>query len=294
MTWRPVVVCSRIGDMDNELASSPARIHDRYRRLVMFDLAEEFELGFFLSYYRNFAIPHLAATLAGTGEIEARPAKRSFDTAIVMYELIEHGFEGDRGRAMVDLLTRVHKGVPGSGEDFRYVLTTLLVVPIRFCDEFGRRATTAEEKQSAVDFYQELASRMGIEGLTNVYEDSETFLDEYEMRHARRSDAGDKLMTSTMGLFAERMPRVAERLIPQGLAFMIDDPRVASALNLPKPSRPLHGILRGALKARGMQLRRRPARVTSRFTPGKAGSSVYPGGYQLSDLGPINNAPQSR
>lgn len=258
----------------------------------MFDLAEEFELGFFLSYYRNFAIPHLAATLSGTGEIEGRPAKRSFDTAIVMYELIEDGFEGERGQAMVDLLRRVHKGVPGSSEDFRYVLTTLLVVPIRFCDAFGRRPTTSAEKRAAVDFYQELASRMGIQGVGNGYEAAETFLDEYELCNALRSDAGDNLMSSTMGLFAERMPRVAATLIPQGLAFMIDDPRVASALNLPSPSRLLQGILRTILKARGMQLRRRPERITSRFTPGQAGSSVYPGGYRLRDLGPIKNASQ--
>ena len=257
----------------------------------MFDLAEEFELGFFLSYYRNFAIPHIAATLAGTGEIEARPAKRSFDTAIVMYELIEDGFEGDRGRAMVDLLRRVHRGVPGSGEDFRYVLTTLLVVPIRFCDTFGRRTTTEDEKQAAVDFYCELSSRMGIRDVCNKYEDAEIFLDEYEARNAGRSHAGDKLMSSTMGLFAERMPRLASRLVPQGLAFMIDDVRLERALNLPVPSQIIRSVLRTAFRARAFQLRRRPERSISRFTPGRAGSSVYPGGYNLRDLGPIKNAP---
>jgi len=110
-----------------------------YRRAVMFDLAEEFEVGFFLSYYRNFSIPHIAQALALTGEVHARPSKRSMDTAIVMYELIEDGFDGARGQAMVDLLNRVHKGVKGTNEDFLYVLTTLLVVPIRFCDAHGRR-----------------------------------------------------------------------------------------------------------------------------------------------------------
>jgi len=37
-----------------------------FRRMIMFDLAKDMELGNFLSYYRNFAIPHLAATLVHT------------------------------------------------------------------------------------------------------------------------------------------------------------------------------------------------------------------------------------
>ena len=80
-----------------------------FRRMVMYDLAKDMELGNFLSYYRNFAIPHLAATLVQTREVLDRPMKRSYDTAIVIYELIANGLDSPRGQEMVALLNRVHR-----------------------------------------------------------------------------------------------------------------------------------------------------------------------------------------
>lgn len=257
-----------------------------YRKLVMFDLAEEFEVGFFLSYYRNFSIPHIARTLAGTGEVEARPAKRSFDTAIVMYELIEDGVDGERGKAMVDLLRRVHHGVPGTNQDFLYVLATLLVVPIRYCDAFGRRATTQDEKAAALHFYNDLASRLGIEDVWKTYEESEQFLDRYENEYSGQSAEGARLMTATMSLFGDRLPRMAVPLAPGILSVLLDDARLSKALGLPTKSDLMGAVLRLALKLRGVQLRRRAPRASSRFTPGDAGSAVYPRGYEIKDLGP--------
>ena len=261
-----------------------------YRKLVMFDLAEEFEVGFFLSYYRNFSIPHIARTLAGTGEVEARPAKRSFDTAIVMYELIEDGIDGERGQAMVDLLRRVHRGVPGTNQDFLYVLATLLVVPIRYCDTFGRRATTPAEKADALRFYNDLASRLGIEDVWSTYEESEQFLDRYENDYSGPSVEGARLMTATMSLFAERMPRFVVPLAPRILSVLLDDAQLSKSLGLPARSALIKAPLLLALRLRAAQLRRRPSRVSSRFTPGDAGSAVYPHGYSIKDLGPRHHA----
>lgn len=257
-----------------------------YRRAVMFDLAEEFEVGFFLSYYRNFSIPHIAQVLALTGEVHARPSKRSMDTAIVMYELIEDGFDGARGQAMVDLLNRVHKGVKGTNEDFLYVLTTLLVVPIRFCDAHGRRRTTADERQAATDFYVELARRMGIDHAFTSYESAERFLDDYEEQFSAPSHAGAELMSSTMSLFSDRLPGPLAPLAAPVLSVLFDDSRLSHSLGLSVPNHVMRTLVRLGLRARAAQLRRRPPRAQSRFNPGKAGSGVYPNGYSLDDLGP--------
>jgi hypothetical protein len=257
-----------------------------YRRAVMFDLAEEFEIGFFLSYYRNFSIPHIAQVLAGTGEVRARPAKRSMDTAIVMYELIEDGFDRARGQAMVDLLNRVHKGVKGTNDDFLYVLTTLLVVPIRFCDAHGRRSTTSDERQAATTFYAELANRMHISHPFTSYDNAAEFLDGYERRFSAPSSAGAELMASTMGLFSERLPRPAAPLAAPVLSVLFNDSQLSRSLGLPVPNQVTRACVRFGLRLRAAQLRRRPLRTRSRFSPGKAGSGVYPGGYGIGELGP--------
>jgi hypothetical protein len=97
-------------------------------RMTLFDLAADMELGFFLSYYRNFAIPGIAATLHTSAEIQQRPLKRSYDTAIVIYELIANGLDSASGHEMIALLNRVHRlGPRPQRRDFLYVLLWPLV-----------------------------------------------------------------------------------------------------------------------------------------------------------------------
>ena len=55
-----------------------------------------------------------ARLLLDTGEISERPIKRGYDTGIIMYELIYHGFEHPRGRQMVAALNR--DALAGIGE----------------------------------------------------------------------------------------------------------------------------------------------------------------------------------
>jgi hypothetical protein len=254
----------------------------------MFDLAEEFQIGFFLSYYRNFSIPHLAQVLAETGEVRARPSKRSMDTGLIIYELIEDGFDGARGQAMVDLLNRVHKGVRGTNEDFLYVLTTLLIVPIRFCDVHGRRSTTSDEREAATVFYSELAERMRISHAFTSYDAAAEFLDDYEKRFSAPSPAGKELMASTMSLFRERLPRPAAPLAAPVLSVLFNDRHLSQSLGLPIPYQVIRACVHLGLRLRAAQLRRRRPRTRSRFNPGKAGSRVYPGGYALDELGSLS------
>lgn len=257
-----------------------------YRRLVLFDLSEDMELGFFLAYYRNFAIPSLAVTLAGTGEIAARPRKRSYDTAIVIYEIIAGGMEDERSKTMIELLRRVHQHVPGSKLDFVYVLMTLLVVPIRWAETNGWRRPLDIEKQAAADFFADLGGRMGLSGVPRSFEEAAVLLDEYEAANAAPSSAGLELMGATVSVFQKRLPLPVRPLAKPLLSAMFDDDRLSYALGL-KPASPIFsGILRGALKLRNRRLVRRPVRLEPRFQPGLSGSSLYPNGYSLAEIGP--------
>jgi hypothetical protein len=111
-----------------------------------------------------------------------RPIKRSYDTGIVIHEIIANGFDSDRGQAMTALLHRVHQGVPASSEDFLYVLMTLLVPPLRWVDQHGWRKLTALEEEAAVAFYAELGRRMALDPAPPTLEAAGRFLDDYEER----------------------------------------------------------------------------------------------------------------
>jgi hypothetical protein len=259
-----------------------------FRQVALFDLAADMELGFFLSYYRNFAIPDIAETLYQNGEIPLRPMKRSYDTAIVIYELITNGFDSDRGRAMITLLNRVHRNVPGTGDDYLYVLLTLLVVPIRWIQRHAWRQPTAKELEAATQFFAELGKRMNIPSMPASFSDAERFFDDYEAANIGPSAAGQSLLASTMQVFQSRLPLFLRPVARPILSAMLDDDRLVSALGLPRAS----GLSRGALSA-GLWLRngiyrRRPLSADPHFVPGEAGSSLYPGGYSLGQIGPVN------
>jgi hypothetical protein len=256
--------------------------------MVLFDLAADMELGFFLSYYRNFAIPSIASTLHANGEIQQRPMKRSYDTAIVIYELIASGLDSDRGREMVTLLNRVHRNVPGSRDDFLYVLLTLLVVPIRWSQQHAWRQPTGAELAAASRFFTELGSRMNIDAMPDTYAEAEQFFDSYEAAHVAPSAEGRHLMDATVQVFQSRLPRPLRPFAGQIISVMLDDGRLVAALGLPRANWLYRIALKTGLAARNAVRRRRPLERRPHFTPGKAGSSLYPDGYSLGQIGPVN------
>jgi len=72
-----------------------------YRDLLMRDFWWEARLGLQVAFYRTYAVPSIARLLLETGEITGKPLKRGYDTGIIMYELIYHGFDHPRGGEMV-------------------------------------------------------------------------------------------------------------------------------------------------------------------------------------------------
>ncbi|MFB9163677.1 oxygenase MpaB family protein [Arthrobacter psychrochitiniphilus] len=268
--------------------ADPEAWESTYRQMVLLDLAADIELGFFLAYYRNFAVPSIAATLQLNGEIIERPMKRSYDTAIVTYELITSGLESDRGRHMIRLLNHAHRHVPGSQDDFLYVLLTLLVVPIRWSRTQAWRAPTTAEETAATRFYRELGARMNITSFPTSFQEAEKFFDGYEHDNIAYSPAGAQLMASTVQVLKSRLPAPARPLAKPILSAMFDDHHLTDALGLRRANTITKTALTMALKTRNTVARRRRLSAQPLFKPGEAGSRLYPNGYRLDDIGPEN------
>lgn len=277
---------SLTASLQAQQSASPGDWERTFRQMVMFDLAKDMELGNFLSYYRNFAVPRLAQTLVGNGEIMERPTKRSYDTAIVIYELIASGLDSARGQEMIALLNRVHRYVPGAPEDFRYVLLTLLVVPIRWTQQHAWRQPTVSEVDAATRFFAELGQRMHLVQLPQKFTEAAAILDVYEAANVMTSSAGISLMGSTVQILKDTLPRPVRPFTRTLLSAMFDDDRLTDALGLPRRRRWSRAMLNTALSLRNVVARRKPLPAEPRFTPGRSGSGAYPNGYVLADLGP--------
>ena len=265
--------------------ASPENWPDTFRRMAIYDFAGDMNIGFVLAYFRSFAIPATAAALLGTGEITERPGKRATDTGIVVYEIIAHGVDSEPGRAMVQLLRRVHTGVPGTDADFRYVLISLLIAPLRWIDAHGWRAVEPAEREAAYRFFAELGRRIGLAEVPGSYDAAAAFFDAYEAEQVSASAAGAALTTSAMPSFTGKLPRAVRRWDRAILGALIGDVRVVRALGLPVPGRGVRTLLGLVVRLRAVRSSARAPATEAGFRSGAA-RSAYPHGYTLDRVGP--------
>ena len=75
-----------------------------------------------------------------TGEFAQRSQKRYDDTDIIVSELLEWGYDSERGKRALRRLNQLHGRFTIANEDFLYVLSTFIFEPIRWNEQFGWRA----------------------------------------------------------------------------------------------------------------------------------------------------------
>ncbi|MWV32470.1 oxygenase MpaB family protein [Rathayibacter iranicus] len=239
-----------------------------------------------LSYYRNFAVPSIAQTLADAGGIATDPMKQSVDTTLILFELIEARPEGPHADHLIGLLTRVHRDVPGGNDDYLYVLLSLLVVPIRWVQRHDWRALSVADVEAATAFHRELGHRMGLRDLPDSYEAADEFYAPFELARVRPSDEGPALTTMTISVNQSRMLGLIQPIAQPLMSTWSDDGAVTDSLGLPRGGRALRRVNDGVLRVRNAITRRRRCPITSPFRPGLSGSAQYPDGSEVSDLGP--------
>lgn len=258
-----------------------------YRDDTLLEFGSDTKLGLNLAFYRAFAIPRIAEVLACTGEIASRPDKRSADTGLLMYELIDAGFNDPRSIQVVSMLNRMHRKWEIQDEDYLYILATFIVVPSRWINERAWRQLTVVEMEAATAFYRELGRRMRISNLPQSYGEADRYLRAYEATHLAPSQAGLALMQSARHVFANRLPAAIRKHSDALLAALLDEKPVQQALGLHR--RPtVAALASAAFAAQRLVRRRRPPVGDSWFTPGRHAGSLYPDGYELPDLGPTS------
>jgi hypothetical protein len=260
-----------------------------YQLTTLYDFPTDARLGLNLAFYRIFAIPHMAELLVKTGEMTDRPTKRAYDTGLVMYELISSGFDDPRGREMVRLLNRVHRPWPISNEDYQYVLAAFIVVPSRWIDKRGWRPLLPAEKEASATFYLELARLMNIRDPPVSYRAAEEMLDSYEQEHMAPSADGKVLMNKTQEVVVRKLPGRLKQLGPGLTSALLSEPKLGDALGLPPANHVFTILIDTFFKTRNLKRRLENATDQSWFVRGRPVSTLYPGGYELNQLGPTRD-----
>ncbi|MFG2820480.1 oxygenase MpaB family protein [Kitasatospora sp. NPDC048365] len=239
-------------------------------------------LGFAL--YRTYAVPSIGRLLAQTGEFTARTQKRYDDTVLILEAVVEHGFDSEQGREAVRRMNRMHRRYEITNEDFVYVLSTFVVVPKRWLDEFGWRPYSPVEVRASVNYYRELGRRMGLRDVPETYQEFERLLDGYERAHFAFDRGGRDVSDATLDLTASWYPRPLGAAMRYASLCLLDDP-LREAFGYPRPPAALRFAARAGMRLRGRFVRLLPPR--RRPSLARDGRQVrgYPNGYRISELG---------
>ncbi|WP_042443183.1 oxygenase MpaB family protein [Streptacidiphilus jiangxiensis] len=239
-------------------------------------------LGFAL--YRTYAVPSVGRLLAQTGEFAARPQKRYDDTVLILDAILEHGFDSDQGREALRRMNRMHRHYPISNEDFRYVLSTFVVVPKRWLDAYGWRRYTDHELRAATLYFRTLGQHMGIRDIPETFAEFEALLDAYEREHFRFDQGGRSVSDATLDLFQSWYPGAAGRLMRRASVCLLDD-ELREAFGYAAPSAALSALVQGGLRLRGRVVRMLPSRREPLYARQGPNIRGYKDGYRLAELG---------
>lgn len=230
-----------------------------YRLVIAHEFPWDLHQAMSFALFRTYAVPSIGRLLDDTGEFRRAPRRRYEDTVL-------------------------HGAYDISNQDMRYVLSTFVVVPKRWLDDFGWRPLSAAEVRASVRYYRDLGRLMGIRDLPSSYEEFEELLTSYEAAHFGFDEGGRRVADTTLHLLTTFYPAPLARLVRAASLALLDDPLLA-AFRYPTPRPGVRRLVRAGLRARARLMTMLPARRAPRHSPDMPTIRSYPDGYDIDTLG---------
>jgi hypothetical protein len=276
----------RFSNLDEIRKLDPERDHQRIAYLdSVFEFPWDTTRSLEFALFRTYAIPRSSTLLVHTGELEYRTQKRYDDTVLLLSEILENGYDSERGRAAVRRMNQQHGTYPISNDEFLYVLTTFVFEPIRWMERFAWRSMVEQEKLANYYYWREVGTRMGIKNIPDSYEALERYNLEYEAQNFEYDEANVRIGRATVNLMLGwLLPRWLFWLGKPFVFAMMDDPLI-DAFRFPRQAPILRKLVAFVLKTRGRIVRILPPRRKPRLLT-QSKNRTYPHGYEIENLGP--------
>lgn len=240
--------------------------------------------------FRTYAVPSISKLLAQTGEFRNRPRKRYDDTELILAEILENGYDSDRAKRAFARMNAMHQRFNISNEDFLYVLSTFIFVPMDWLDKFGWRTLTENERLAIFLYYREVGKRMNIKNIPDNINDFKAFHHQYEQANFNYSETNRQIADYTVNLLLGfYLPKwlfwLGRPLVP---CFM--DDLLLTAMGMKSAPKWLQTSVFALMRVRAAILRRLPERTTPHLLS-TVKRPTYPEGYRIEELGTF---PQAR
>ncbi len=247
------------------------------------DFPWDVEQSLSLAFFKTYGIPSISALLDRTGEFRERPQKRYDDTKLILAELLDSGLDSDRGREANRRMNRMHGRYAITNDDYLYVLSTLVLEPIRWNRRWGWRRYTESETRASLEYMREVARRMNVRDVPQTVDALERWSAGYEHAQFRFTESNRRVADQTLGLFVSWYPRPLRPLVRTAIISLLERP-LRDAFGYPDPPPLLGGMIDIAMRARAGILRVMPRRREPRLIS-RIPTRTYPRGYSVSELG---------
>jgi len=277
---------ARFANLRRISSLDPVADHEEIMRISAgLEFPWDYQKSLEMALFRTYCVPTISGLLERTGEFERRPQKRYDDTAVLMAELVEHGYDSPRGREALRVVNRQHGRYDISNDDMLYVLSTFVYDPIEWLSHYAWRPLTRNEQLASFHFYRAVGARMGIREIPADYDEFLSFKKAYEQQHFVFAPSNRRIGQYTLDLFCSWYPSVLRPAVSRAVVAMLD-PLMVRAFGFTAPPPWVGFVGRLALRARALVVRRLPVRREVKLT--RARNRTYPGypeGYRPSDLG---------
>jgi hypothetical protein len=246
-----------------------------------FDMTRALEFAL----YRTYAVPSIGGLLDRTEEFNRRVQKRYDDTDLILSEIVDYGYESERGRLAIARMNQIHGRFPIANEDFLYVLSTVAFEPIRWIDRYGWRPLTEKEKLAAFYFWREVGARMNIRDIPETQDEFEAYNLAYERERFAYTESARRVAEATRDMFLDWfLPRSLHPIGRPAIYALMDDP-LLEAFRFPRPPDAIRNLVHESLRLRSRVVAHLPERRTPQLRTEMRHRS-YPQGYTVAKLGP--------
>ncbi len=160
---------------------------------------------------RTFCSPRVSGLLHRTGEFRKHGQKRYDDTALLVAEFMQNGYNSDRGQQAIEHMNKIHGLYHIENENYLFVLSTFILLPIQWIDAFGWRKTTENERQALFYFFKAVGERMNIKDIPESLADFRSFVAGYERKYFIYNDTNKEVGNATVRIVEGWMPFLLNR-----------------------------------------------------------------------------------
>ncbi|MEV6235117.1 oxygenase MpaB family protein [Lentzea sp. NPDC051838] len=264
----------------------PEADHGLIHNLVThYEFPWDYRVGFQLAVMTDIVVPSISRLLQRTGQFTGHGQKRFDDTMLFEYELKRTGLDSPHGRETVRALNKIHGRYEIPNEDYRYLLASQTLGPIRWINAYGWRPLSTVEERALILTGRRMGELMGIKDIPPDREGFEEVLHSEQEARGGYDPANREIASAVFDVIASWMPpglrRPVRAALPSAVMAMLDAP-LPGMIGFRSPPPWLRVAVRGALRARGHLIRLFPSRANA-YTP-KPRS--YPHGWTVDRLGP--------